>query len=85
MLVSSCRCEFETLRGAEIIKLRQKEPERKILETNVIADRMDNESHQLGCLGDLDLPPHDARHLVVCLRDGGRYHEPDEVGKEYQV
>ena len=46
---------------------------------------MDNESHQLGRLGDLHLPPHDAGHLVVCLRDGGRHHEPDEVGQEHQM
>ena len=46
---------------------------------------MDNESHQLGSLGDLHLPPHDARQLVVSLGDGGRHHEPDEVGQEHQV
>ena len=46
---------------------------------------MDNESHQLGRLGDLHLPPHDAGHLVIGLRDGGRHHEPDEVGEEHQV
>ena len=46
---------------------------------------MDNESHQLGSLGDLHLPPHDARQLVISLGDGGRHHEPDEVGQEHQV
>ena len=57
----------------------------EILETNVVTDRMDNESHQLGSLGDLHLSPHDARQLVVSLGDGGRDHEPDEVGQEDQV
>ena len=46
---------------------------------------MDYESHQLGSLGDLHLSPHDARQLVVSLGDGGRDHEPDEVGQEHQM
>ena len=33
----------------------------------------------------LDLPPHDARHLVLGLRDGGRDHEPYEVGQQDHV
>ena len=31
------------------------------------------------------LPPHDASHLVLGLGDGGRHHEPDEVGEEHHV
>jgi len=55
------------------------------LEANVVPNRMDNESHQLGSFSDLNLPPHDARHLVLGLRDRGRDHEPDEVGQQDHV
>jgi len=44
------------------------------LEANVVPNRMDNESHQLGSFSDLN--------LVLGLRDGGRHHEPDEVGQQ---
>jgi len=55
------------------------------LEANIVPNRMDNESHQLGSFRDLNLPPHDAGHLILRLRDGGRHHEPHEVGQEDHV
>ena len=51
MLFSSFLWVLQTLRGAKI----KRNPTRNVLESYVVANRMDNESHQLGSFGDLDL------------------------------
>ena len=50
MLFSSF-VSLQTLRGAKI----KGKTAKKVLESYVVANRMDNESHQLGSFGDLDL------------------------------
>ena len=57
MLFSSFLWVLQTLRGAKI----KRNPTKKVLESYVVANRMDNESHQLGSFGDLDLRENNIR------------------------
>ena len=55
------------------------------LDLEIISDRMNHEGHQLSCFCNFYFSFHYWLNFILCLRDGRRHHEPDEVRQEHHV